>query len=230
MKPRSSQADFSPFLSENLYLSIWYKAYAGLYNSVSPANRSHQDVLALSASYKVAVDTFFSARSPLELNIPSDMRRQLDGLIDDVARQSVLTSTSETFLPPSAFEPSFKVASESLALSFKAFLQQSARNADRNRGWFAIFLGAATWVLGLIPTSESPPPPRLISAMTRPSVGRIGGYRELIQLPSIVVCTVLDKHRAWRAIGIPFWLLGVIVLVGGLKQVSPSSRTSLTTR
>lgn len=151
--------------SENLYLTIWFKAYTGLYNSSSPSSRPHQDVLALSASYKVAVETFFSARSPLELNIPSDMRRQLDALIDDVARQSVLTPSSEDFLPPSAFEPSFNIASESLALSFKAFLQQSARNADRNRGWFAIFLGALTYLLGLVPTSE--PVSLLMSAELR---------------------------------------------------------------
>lgn len=159
MTPPISLKDFEDFLcfrtksAENLYFVIWLRAYTQLYNASTPANRPHQDVLALSASYKVAVETFFSARSPLELNVPSDIRRQLDGHIDDVAREAALTPTAENFLPPAVFEQAHHIASESLALSFKSFLHQASRNADRNRGRFAIFLGALTWALGLIPTS-----------------------------------------------------------------------------
>lgn len=142
--------------AENLYFTLFFRAYKHLYESSSPQSRPHNDVMALSESYKVAVDTFFSARSPLEINLDSQIRRALDARIDDVARSSALTPSNEDYLPPSAFEDAYNVAFESLGLSFKAFLVQAARNADRNRGWFAIFLGATTVLLGLIPTSKRP--------------------------------------------------------------------------
>lgn len=108
--------------------------------------RPHQDTLILSKSFKTAVDTFFSEASPLELNVPSDVRREIDERIRSVSAQA------EPFLPPSAFDKVNHEASESLAISFKAFRKQVVRNADRNRGWFAMFLGITTWALGLIPT------------------------------------------------------------------------------
>lgn len=137
-----------------MYFSVWYKAYKNLYNSSTPGARSHYDLTALQASYNIAVDTFFSARSPLEINLDSQIRRTLDTRIDDLARDTALSASTENFLPPDAFEPAYSIAYESLGLSFKAFLVQAARNADRNRGWFAIFLGVSTVLLGLIPTSK----------------------------------------------------------------------------
>ena len=100
----------------------------------------------MSKSFNTAVDTFFSEASPLELNVPSDVRREIDERIRSVSAQA------EPFLPPSAFDKVNHEASESLAVSFKAFRKQVVRNADRNRGWFAMFLGITTWALGLIPT------------------------------------------------------------------------------
>jgi hypothetical protein len=38
--------------------------------------KPHQDTLILSKSFKTAVDTFFSEASPLELNVPSDVRHR----------------------------------------------------------------------------------------------------------------------------------------------------------
>lgn len=134
------------------YFELWYRAYSQLYNQASSASRNHNDVLALSEAYKMAVDTFFSARSPLELNLPADIRRQLDTRIREVAHTTAVSPSQENFLPPSDFAAAYHDSSESLATSFKEFLKQAARNADRNRGWFAIFLGALTWALGLIPT------------------------------------------------------------------------------
>ena len=128
------------------YFYLWLTEYSKLYNAHPPAQRPHQDILILSKSFNTAVDTFFSEASPLELNVPSDVRREIDERIRSVSAQA------EPFLPPSAFDRVNHEASESLAISFKAFRKQVVRNADRNRGWFAMFLGITTWALGLIPT------------------------------------------------------------------------------
>lgn len=39
----------------------------------------------------------------------------------------------------------------------------------------------------------------------------------IVTVPS-VVCTRLDAHRGYRAIGIPLWWFGIVVLVGGLRK------------
>ncbi|GAA5928641.1 uncharacterized protein JCM15063_003928 [Sporobolomyces koalae] len=189
--PPLTLRDFEDYLAfkeksaENLYFHLWMQEYTKLYNAHSPASRPQDESLLLGASFKTAVDTFFAAQSPLELNVPSDLRRQIDAQIKDVTQASAAAPISETFLPPAAFEKCHHESSESLAISFKAFIKQVSRNADRNRGWFAIFLGALTYLLGLIPT---------------------------------IVCTRLDAHRGYRAIGIPLWWFGVVVLVGGLRK------------
>ncbi|GAA6022365.1 hypothetical protein JCM11491_003236 [Sporobolomyces phaffii] len=189
--PPLTLRDFEDYLAfkeksaENLYFHLWVQEYTKLYNAHSAADRPHDEALLLDASFKTAGDTFFAAQSPLELNVPSDLRRQLDAQIAEVKQASAASPRSETFLPPSAFDKCHHEASESLAVSFKAFIKQVSRNADRNRGWFAIFLGALTYLLGLIPT---------------------------------IVCTRLDAHRGFRAIGIPLWWFGIVVLVGGLRK------------
>ncbi|GAA6060524.1 hypothetical protein JCM10212_005605 [Sporobolomyces blumeae] len=189
--PPLTLRDFEDYLAfkeksaENLYFHLWVKEYTRLYNAHSPSTRPHDEAMLLGASFRTAVDTFFSAQSPLELNVPSDLRRQIDSQIETAAHATAASPNSEPFLPPSAFDKCHHEASESLAVSFKAFIKQVSRNADRNRGWFAIFLGALTYLLGLIPT---------------------------------IVCTRLDAHRGYRAIGIPLWWFGVVVLVGGLRK------------
>lgn len=40
-----------------------------------------------------------------------------------------------------------------------------------------------------------------------------------LPLPIAVVCAILGKSRGYRAIGLPLWWFGVVVLVGGLKRV-----------
>lgn len=127
------------------YFYLWLNEYSKLYNAHVPAQRPPQDTLILSKSFRTAVDTFFSETSPLELNVRSDVRREIDNRIRSV-------SDPEPFLPPAAFDRVYHEASESLAVSFKAFRKQVVRNADRNRGYFAMFLGITTWALGLIPT------------------------------------------------------------------------------
>ncbi|GAA5963078.1 hypothetical protein JCM3765_001760 [Sporobolomyces pararoseus] len=189
--PPLTLRDFEDYLAfkeksaENLYFHLWVQEYTKLYNAHSATTRPQDESLLLGASFKTAVDTFFSAQSPLELNVPSDLRRQIDAQIVEVSQASAASPRSETFLPPAAFDKCHHEASESLAVSFKAFIKQVSRNADRNRGWFAIFLGALTYLLGLIPT---------------------------------IVCTRLDAHRGYRAIGIPLWWFGIVVLVGGLRK------------
>lgn len=133
---------------------MWYRAYSHLYTKSTPSTRNHRDLLALQEAYRMAVDVFFSAKSPLELNLPADIRRQLDARIANVAHTASVAPAQELILPPDAFAAAHHHSSELLATSFKDFLKQAARNADRNRGWFAIFLGALTYLLGLIPTSE----------------------------------------------------------------------------
>ncbi|GAA5869662.1 hypothetical protein JCM8547_005100 [Rhodosporidiobolus lusitaniae] len=186
--PPLTLRDFEDYLAfkeksaENLYFHLWLEEYTKLYNASKPSERAHQDVITLGNSFKTAVDTFFSASSPLEVNVPSDVRREIDGRIASIAQATAAAPSNEAFLPPSAFDKVEHEASESLAVSFKAFRKQVVRNADRNRGWFAIFLGVMTWILGLIPT---------------------------------IVCTILDKHRGYRAIGIFFWWFGPVVALGG---------------
>ncbi|GAA5981759.1 hypothetical protein JCM10908_004597 [Rhodotorula pacifica] len=149
--PPLTLRDFEDYLcfrqksAENLYFYLWLGEYAKLYNAHPATTRPHQDILILSKSFRTAIDTFFSESSPLELNVPSDVRREIDERIRSVQEP-------EPFLPPSAFDKVHHEASESLAVSFKAFRKQVVRNADRNRGWFAMFLGITTWALGLIPT------------------------------------------------------------------------------
>ncbi|GAA6002397.1 hypothetical protein JCM10207_001099 [Rhodosporidiobolus poonsookiae] len=189
--PPLTLRDFEDYLAfreksaENLYFHIWLAEYTKLYNSSKSSERSHQDVITLGTSFKTAVDTFFSTSSPLEVNVPSDVRREVDGRIREVALPTAAAPSNESFLPPSAFDKVQHETSESLAISFKAFRKQIVRNADRNRGYFAIFLGLLTWALGLIPT---------------------------------IVCTVLDKHRGYRAIGIFFWWFGITVAMGGFGK------------
>ncbi|GAA5838925.1 hypothetical protein JCM11251_003738 [Rhodosporidiobolus azoricus] len=186
--PPLTLRDFEDYLAfreksaENLYFHLWLQEYTKLYNASKPSERSHHDVITLNQAYNTAVDTFFSTSSPLEVNVPSDIRRELDGHIRNVAQPTAAAPSNESFLPPSAFDRVHHETSESLAVSFKAFRKQIVRNADRNRGYFAIFLGLLTWALGLIPT---------------------------------IVCTVLDKHRGYRAIGIFFWWFGITVAAGG---------------
>ncbi|GAA5899391.1 hypothetical protein JCM6882_009106 [Rhodosporidiobolus microsporus] len=191
LTPPLTLRDFEDYLAfreksaENLYFYLWVQEYTKLYNQSKPSERSHQDVITLGRAFNTAVDTFFSVSSPLEVNVPSDIRREIDGRIRDVAQPSVAQPSNEAFLPPSAFDRVLHETSESLAVSFKAFRKQVVRNADRNRGYFAIFLGLLTWALGLIPT---------------------------------IVCTVLDKHRGYRAIGIFFWWFGITVAMGGFGK------------
>ncbi|GAA5978182.1 hypothetical protein JCM11641_001127 [Rhodosporidiobolus odoratus] len=189
--PPLTLRDFEDYLAfreksaENLYFDLWLREYTKFFNHHKPSERPPQEVITLGHSFKTAVDTFFSVSSPLEVNVPSDVRREIDGHIRNVAVPSAAIPSSESFLPPSAFDKVRHETSESLAVSFKAFRKQIVRNADRNRGWFAIFLGVLTWALGLIPT---------------------------------IVCAVLDKHRAFRAIGIPLWWFGTVVAVGGFGK------------
>ncbi|GAA6002272.1 uncharacterized protein JCM10292_000839 [Rhodotorula paludigena] len=156
--PPLTLRDFEDFLAfreksaENLYFHIWLDEYRKLYEQSRPSDRPHEDVITLGKSFKTAVDTFFAQASPLEVNVPSDIRREIDGRIRDVSQATAAAPSNEAFLPPDAFERVHDVTSESLAISFKAFRKQVVRNADRNRGWFAIFLGVLTWALGLIPT------------------------------------------------------------------------------
>lgn len=158
--PPLTLRDFEDYLAfkeksaENLYFHLWVQEYTKLYNAHSASTRPQDEALLLDASFRTAVDTFFAAQSPLELNVPSDLRRHIDSQIAEAGKASAAAPKSETFLPPSAFDKCHHEASESLAISFKAFIKQVSRNADRNRGWFAIFLGALTYLLGLIPTSE----------------------------------------------------------------------------
>ncbi|GAA5861828.1 hypothetical protein JCM1840_006848 [Sporobolomyces johnsonii] len=189
--PPLTLRDFEDYLAfkeksaENLYFHLWLIEYTKLYNAHTASTRPPEDVITLGTSFKTAVDTFFAPRSPLELNVPSDLRRQIDAQIAQVAQPSAAAPSSEAFLPPSAFSKCHYEASESLAVSFKAFLKNQARNADRNRGIFAILLGAFTYLIGLIPT---------------------------------IVCTRLDASRGWRALGLPLWWFGVVVLVGGIRK------------
>ncbi|BGP55337.1 hypothetical protein JCM8202_002163 [Rhodotorula sphaerocarpa] len=150
--PPLTLRDFEDFLcfrqkaAENLYFYLWLAEYEKFYNSrPSGPQRAPEDTLVLTKSFRTAVDTFFSTASPLELNVPSDVRREMDERIRSV-------DDDAPFLPPSAFERVRHEASESLAVSFKAFRKQVVRNADRNRGYFAMFLGITTWALGLVPT------------------------------------------------------------------------------
>jgi len=158
--PPLTLRDFEDYLAfkeksaENLYFHLWVQEYAKLYNAHTQSDRPHDEVMLLGASFRTAVDTFFAAQSPLELNVPSDLRRQIDSQIKDASSATAATPNNEAFLPPAAFDKCHHEASESLAVSFKAFIKQVSRNADRNRGWFAIFLGGLTYLLGLIPTSE----------------------------------------------------------------------------
>lgn len=158
--PPLTLRDFEDYLAfkeksaENLYFHLWVQEYAKLYNAHTQSDRPHDEVMLLGASFRTAVDTFFAAQSPLELNVPSDLRRQIDSQIKEASQATAAIPNNEAFLPPSAFDKCHHEASESLAVSFKAFIKQVSRNADRNRGWFAIFLGGLTYLLGLIPTSE----------------------------------------------------------------------------
>lgn len=157
MTPPISLKDFEEFLcfrtksAENLYFESWLRQYAALYNQATPSLRSHGAYMSLQESYKTALDVFFSSSSPLELNLPADVRRDLDQHFRTVSQGS---GAPETFLPPDAFAQAHHETSESLARSFKQFLLQVSRNADRNRARFAMFLGALTWALGLVPTSK----------------------------------------------------------------------------
>ncbi|GAA6042274.1 hypothetical protein JCM8097_000609 [Rhodosporidiobolus ruineniae] len=186
--PPLTLRDFEDFLAfreksaENLYFDLWLDEYTKLFNRHTPSQRPPAEVIALGNSFRTAVDTFFAQSSPLEVNVPSDVRREIDGYIRNVVPATAAEPSNESFLPPSAFDKVHNVTSESLAISFKAFRKQVVRNADRNRGYFAIFLGLLTWALGLIPT---------------------------------IVCAVLDKHRGWRAFGIPLWWFGITVAMGG---------------
>ncbi|GAA5919579.1 hypothetical protein JCM1841_001024 [Sporobolomyces salmonicolor] len=189
--PPLTLRDFEDYLAfkeksaENLYFHLWLIEYTKLYNAHTASTRPPAEVITLGTSFRTAVDTFFAPRSPLELNVASDVRRQIDAQIAAVAQPSAAAPSNEAFLPPSAFSKCHYEASESLAVSFKAFLKNQARNADRNRGFFAIFLGVFTYLLGLIPT---------------------------------IACTRLDASRGWRALGLPLWWFGVVVLVGGLRK------------
>ncbi|SCZ99258.1 BZ3500_MvSof-1268-A1-R1_Chr3-1g05910 [Microbotryum saponariae] len=165
--------DFEDYLcfrtksAENLYFELWLRHYAAMYNMATPSTRSHADMLALGESYRQALNIFFSLQSPLELNVASDLSRNLAAAVKDVEQQARIDPSREDFLPPSAFAAVHHETNESLAQSFKSFLMQSSRNADRNRARFAMFLGALTWVLGLIPT--------LVCA----SLGKNRGWRAL---------------------------------------------------
>ncbi|KAK4047012.1 hypothetical protein OIV83_005698 [Microbotryomycetes sp. JL201] len=158
MTPPVSLRDFEDFLcfrtksAENFYFEVWLRQYNALYNNSNPSNRNHNDVLALQDSYNTAVDVFLSSSSPLELNLPAEIRRALDSHINDLKHRCMSDRSVESFLPPEAFAAAHKETSESLAQSFKQFLLQVSRNADRNRARFAMFLGALTWALGLVPT------------------------------------------------------------------------------
>ncbi|BGP39931.1 hypothetical protein JCM10450v2_003910 [Rhodotorula kratochvilovae] len=156
--PPLTLRDFEDFLcfreksAENLYFHLWLDEYRKLYERATASKRSPEDVIALGKSFRTAIDTFFAATSPLELNVPSDLRRDIDARIQDVAQPSAAAPASETFLPPDAFDRVHEHTYELLAMSFRQFRKQVVRNADRNRGWFAMFLGILTWALGLIPT------------------------------------------------------------------------------
>ncbi|GAA6050149.1 hypothetical protein JCM3770_000425 [Rhodotorula araucariae] len=156
--PPLTLRDFEDFLcfreksAENLYFHLWLDEYRKRYERAPSSKRSPEDVIALGKSFRTAVDTFFAATSPLELNVPSDIRRDIDARIHEVAQPSAAAPSSEAFLPPDAFDRVHEHTYELLAMSFRQFRKQVVRNADRNRGWFAIFLGVLTWALGLIPT------------------------------------------------------------------------------
>ncbi|KAM0787653.1 hypothetical protein ACM66B_003717 [Microbotryomycetes sp. NB124-2] len=158
MTPPVSLRDFEDFLcfrtksAENLYFEVWLRQYVALYNQSTSSTRTHNDILALQDSYNTAIDVFLSSSSPLELNLPAEIRRTLDSHIKDLKQRSTADRSIESFLPPEAFAAAHKETSESLAQSFKQFLLQVSRNADRNRARFAMFLGALTWALGLVPT------------------------------------------------------------------------------
>lgn len=171
----------------------WHRAQ--LYSAHSAVTRPYADTLALSELYKVIIGTFFHPDSPLELNVSSDLRRQLDARVQTTHATRLLPAEqqadsapgagTESFLHPSAFQKIYDEAHESLAGSFKLWLLNQSRNADRNRGYFAIFLGCATYLSGLVPT--------------------------------IVACR-LDLNRGYRAIGLFFWWFGTVVAVGGLRK------------
>ncbi|BGP15993.1 hypothetical protein JCM10213_005457 [Rhodosporidiobolus nylandii] len=155
--PPLTLRDFEDYLAfreksaENLYFFLWLREYSRLFIAHPSSSRPHQDVITLGTSFKTAVEVFFSASSPLELNVPSDVRREIDGHIRAVAQPSAAQPSNDAFLPPAAFDKVGHITSESLAVSFKGYKKQVTRNADRNRGWFAMFLGAFTWLLGCIP-------------------------------------------------------------------------------
>lgn len=154
-QPPLTLKDFEDFLAfktksaENLYFCLAMRKYRDLYLSQSAAARPYADTIALSDLYKLIVGTFFHPASPLELNVSSELRRQLDNQVQttaatrlDHARDSPSAGPNESFLHPSAFEKIYNESYDSLGASFRIWLGQVSRNADRNRGWFAIFLGA----------------------------------------------------------------------------------------
>ncbi|KAM0745942.1 hypothetical protein T439DRAFT_330136 [Meredithblackwellia eburnea MCA 4105] len=184
--PPLTVKDFEDYLcfvelaAENLYFEAFYKEYKRLYALGTPENRSPDSNLALLELYHIALDSFFQADSPLEVNVPGDLRRSIDQQV-----AALPTLKTEPFLPPSAFEKVYATTHDSLETSFQKFLIFNVRNAERNRGRFAKFVGGMTFLLGFIPT---------------------------------IVCAVLDKNRAWRALGIPIWWFGTVVFMGGVHK------------
>jgi len=156
--PPLTLRDFEDFLcfreksAENLYFHLWLDEYRRLFDRAPASKRSPEEVMTLGQSFKTACDTFFAQSSPLELNVPSDMRRDIDSRIAGVEQASAAAPSNEAYLPPQAFDKVHDHTHELLAMSFRSFRKQVVRNADRNRGWFAMFLGILTWALGLIPT------------------------------------------------------------------------------
>ncbi|KAI5476534.1 hypothetical protein MNV49_007544 [Pseudohyphozyma bogoriensis] len=188
--PPLTLRDFEDFLafkakaSEVLYFELWCRRYQVLYDAAAPNNRPYSDTMTLENEYKTCLSTFFDPESPLELNIPTDMRRALESSVAEL-KSLPADSKQERFLSPSAFDKIRFDSNELLAATFKQFVLNQSRNADRNRAIFAQFLGLTTWALGLVPT---------------------------------IVCTQLDKSRAWRVLGLFFWWFGIVVFVGGFKR------------
>lgn len=98
----------------------------------------------LRESYACARATFFVPGAPLELNLPFDV-------LDALPLPALPSNEKEAPVPPTAFADAQKQVTDMLQHSLQAFVAAHSRNAGRNRGLFAIFVGLILCAVGLAP-------------------------------------------------------------------------------
>lgn len=157
--PPVSLRDFEYYLVysersvENLYFDVWLRSYSTLFHSIAHAHPSHRDTLraTLTAAYNLGLASFLHEDSLLELNITSETRRELDSAIGSLLFTPLADGTHATYLPPDAFNALQEEIETLLANSFAAFIRHQRGNGGRKRGYFALAVGALSYLIGFVP-------------------------------------------------------------------------------